>query len=357
MNEGLLSVKNASGRQVSLLNTSDEQLDSIVKTPTSPASFSSSADEWQQDAQQSKRKYHCIEPGCNKSFTTSGHLARHNRIHTGEKNFPCLFPGCQSRFSRQDNMMQHYRTHMSPKSRRSHKRGLAEETRPKPRLHAHHRIRSDPVRVEPPLTIDQHLSNYHQSLSGATATHDRHTPVRFNFPLPLSSAARSPSNLKKVIPAQQPPSVSQLPMQHQRDRTPSPTLSHSSSASLPSIHHIIDDTSNPVSGPTSPPSETFGSEKKPSPSLTPSTSTTTTLFYQYRPLTFTRPQNSSFPYTLLHPAQQEEQPFNVARIQTSGNYKSSSDDHEKDQDKDSTSSKSPSSDGLLQLAHIVSTFG
>ncbi|KAI9017998.1 hypothetical protein CLU79DRAFT_706301, partial [Phycomyces nitens] len=56
--------------------------------------------------QQSKRKYHCSEPGCTKSFTTSGHLARHNRIHTGEKNFPCLFPGCQSRFSRQDNMMQ-----------------------------------------------------------------------------------------------------------------------------------------------------------------------------------------------------------------------------------------------------------
>ncbi|KAI9279027.1 hypothetical protein BC943DRAFT_284358, partial [Umbelopsis sp. AD052] len=55
-----------------------------------------------------KRKYHCREPGCDKSFTTSGHLARHNRIHTGEKNFRCLFPGCQSRFSRQDNMMQHY---------------------------------------------------------------------------------------------------------------------------------------------------------------------------------------------------------------------------------------------------------
>jgi hypothetical protein len=74
MNEGLLSVKNASGRQVSLLNTTNEepehqQQSSPMRVPTSPTSFSSS-DEWQQDAQQSKRKYHCIEPGCNKSFTT-----------------------------------------------------------------------------------------------------------------------------------------------------------------------------------------------------------------------------------------------------------------------------------------------
>lgn len=63
MNEGLLSVKNASGRQVSLLNTNDET--QPPRLPTSPA-----ADEWQQDAQQLKRKYHCIESGCRKSFTT-----------------------------------------------------------------------------------------------------------------------------------------------------------------------------------------------------------------------------------------------------------------------------------------------
>ncbi|KAJ2523596.1 transcriptional repressor [Coemansia sp. RSA 2049] len=65
-----------------------------------------------------KRKYVCTFAGCGKAFTTSGHLSRHFRIHTGEKNYHCLYPGCSSRFSRQDNMMQHYRTHLSPRSRR-----------------------------------------------------------------------------------------------------------------------------------------------------------------------------------------------------------------------------------------------
>lgn len=51
----------------------------------------------------SKRRYECAT--CRKTFTTSGHVARHNRIHTGEKNFQCPEPGCLQRFSRQDNCM------------------------------------------------------------------------------------------------------------------------------------------------------------------------------------------------------------------------------------------------------------
>ncbi|KAI5855774.1 hypothetical protein BZA05DRAFT_333293 [Tricharina praecox] len=75
----------------------------------------------------SSRRYTCH---CGKSFTTSGHLARHTRIHTGEKNYVCPDAGCAARFSRQDNCMQHYRTHQSGSGnkRAARKRRMSTET-------------------------------------------------------------------------------------------------------------------------------------------------------------------------------------------------------------------------------------
>lgn len=212
--ESAFLVTNASGRHINLLNDSDmSQVSRTVPSPPSseisdevmhpvsplhkdnkqllmPIHIASSPQSQSQPPPQqqpppqsvTKRKYHCIESGCTKSFTTSGHLARHNRIHTGEKNFPCLFPGCQSRFSRQDNMMQHYRTHMSPKSKRTQKKIMSLDLHPRPRLHAHQRIRSDRYQAERPLTIDQHLNNYHQS-----------HPMESNNPTPSSKSDISAS--------------------------------------------------------------------------------------------------------------------------------------------------------------------
>jgi hypothetical protein len=56
--------------------------------------FSASAD--------AKRRYVC--PDCDKAFSTSSHLGRHSKVHTGEKNYECTFPGCGVRCSRQDNL-------------------------------------------------------------------------------------------------------------------------------------------------------------------------------------------------------------------------------------------------------------
>ncbi|KAI5780468.1 hypothetical protein EDC01DRAFT_668185 [Geopyxis carbonaria] len=76
-----------------------------LSTPPSPKTAAANL-----TIKRSSRRYSCQ---CGKSFTTSGHLARHTRIHTGEKNYVCPETGCGARFSRQDNCMQHFRTHQN----------------------------------------------------------------------------------------------------------------------------------------------------------------------------------------------------------------------------------------------------
>lgn len=84
---------------------------SYTNQPTTPPSTNTKTT--------SVKKYTCH---CLRSFTTSGHLARHMRIHTGEKNYVCPQEGCGARFSRQDNCMQHYRTHLGGRNANSAKR-------------------------------------------------------------------------------------------------------------------------------------------------------------------------------------------------------------------------------------------
>ncbi|KAJ7479264.1 hypothetical protein FB451DRAFT_1556890 [Mycena latifolia] len=70
------------------------------------------------------RKTHACTD-CDKAFATSGHLARHQRVHTGEMNHVCPFPGCTTRCARRDNLGQHYRLHFdlrTPEERNPGKR-------------------------------------------------------------------------------------------------------------------------------------------------------------------------------------------------------------------------------------------
>ncbi|KAF9198545.1 hypothetical protein BGZ49_000617 [Haplosporangium sp. Z 27] len=59
------------------------------------------------------RKHICPVPNCYKSFTRSGHLARHIRSHTSEKLFVCPVESCGLGFTRSDALREHTRTHVS----------------------------------------------------------------------------------------------------------------------------------------------------------------------------------------------------------------------------------------------------
>ncbi|KAF9998788.1 hypothetical protein BGZ80_002408 [Entomortierella chlamydospora] len=64
------------------------------------------------------RKHICPVPNCYKSFTRSGHLARHIRSHTSEKLFVCPVESCGLGFTRSDTLREHARTHVSRRSRK-----------------------------------------------------------------------------------------------------------------------------------------------------------------------------------------------------------------------------------------------
>lgn len=51
------------------------------------------------------------------SFSTSGHLTRHLRLHSGVKDHVCPEKSCGKRFGRKDNMRQHYKIHLKKKNK------------------------------------------------------------------------------------------------------------------------------------------------------------------------------------------------------------------------------------------------
>ncbi|PFH54356.1 hypothetical protein AMATHDRAFT_72852 [Amanita thiersii Skay4041] len=57
-------------------------------------------------------KPHCCEyPGCCKTFGDSSSLARHRRTHTGKRPYKCEDPTCEKTFTRRTTLTTHMRTH------------------------------------------------------------------------------------------------------------------------------------------------------------------------------------------------------------------------------------------------------
>ncbi|TPX63583.1 hypothetical protein CcCBS67573_g08632 [Chytriomyces confervae] len=95
--------------------------------PRRPSSDTGSPDLLQQQQHQHQQQHHQQEPGhpmrlmkrfsckftgCTKDFSTSGHAARHARLHLNYKPFAC--DQCHMSFYRNDNLTQHKRSHNNP---------------------------------------------------------------------------------------------------------------------------------------------------------------------------------------------------------------------------------------------------
>ncbi|KZO90498.1 hypothetical protein CALVIDRAFT_391695 [Calocera viscosa TUFC12733] len=104
------------------------ELSSILNPETEDERRDASAERWDdpddpppgasgsQGASIPGRKYPCKV--CERVFTTSGHLSRHMKVHTGERKYVCPFPGCDVKCNRSDNLLQHYRVHLPKEERK-----------------------------------------------------------------------------------------------------------------------------------------------------------------------------------------------------------------------------------------------
>ncbi|PPQ84698.1 hypothetical protein CVT24_002673 [Panaeolus cyanescens] len=159
-----------------------------------------------------KKKHVCST--CERAFTTSGHLARHSRVHTGERNHKCPFPGCETRCSRQDNLQQHYRIHLSPGSRRSSARSAASRalnnTKRASTASTAESTPSLPPLSSPPALEPARVYNHHASPPDSPPPLAQATlPATATMPLAgsrlESSSARSSASPDAYVPLSPPP--------------------------------------------------------------------------------------------------------------------------------------------------------
>ncbi|XP_073999887.1 uncharacterized protein isoform X1 [Rhodnius prolixus] len=61
------------------------------------------------------KSFYCIEPGCQRSYSSLHHLKVHVRNHTGDRPFKCSIEGCDKAFASDYSRKAHLRTHTGEK--------------------------------------------------------------------------------------------------------------------------------------------------------------------------------------------------------------------------------------------------
>ncbi|KAJ6585276.1 hypothetical protein B0H19DRAFT_1250139 [Mycena capillaripes] len=161
-----------------------------------------------------QKRYVCQD--CDKAFSTSSHLGRHSRVHTGVKDYKCDWPGCETRCSRQDNLQAHKRVHLQgskPKKSRGNS-AASSDSHPSPASSSSSSSPTDfTYRPSPPEMFRTPASRFSMSASnspqpmmsaplpqirggpsrGPYPLYDGYSPN--SFPLPGSPASHSRTRL------------------------------------------------------------------------------------------------------------------------------------------------------------------
>ncbi|KAJ7662481.1 hypothetical protein B0H17DRAFT_1093381 [Mycena rosella] len=231
---------------------------SVTDSPVVAAARKRKAELSAASASSAARKRH-VCPVCARGFSTTGHLARHAPMHTGERNHKCPFPGCKTCCSRQDNLQQHYRIHLSPGSRRKSGQSMLRISTPVPsppaegspfpplepppledsRLYffgAHGVVYDSPPNTPPPLVEAsyQPLPQSHRALpqidTGVGAASARSSPDRYwSAPQHVSPAS------EHYISAYQSP-IATSSQHYAQSTATSPALSPVTSSAQPSSY-------------------------------------------------------------------------------------------------------------------------
>lgn len=66
-------------------------------------------------ANEAKKRYKCVFPGCSLAFLRPSRLERHVRVHTGERNFKCPHPECNKAYTNNCHLKRHITSHSAMK--------------------------------------------------------------------------------------------------------------------------------------------------------------------------------------------------------------------------------------------------